>query len=115
MTAFFHPELRFHGPGGAELGREQLWDYFAACRAAFDDFTVTRQTLISDGGVHLAARTRFAGRFARPFTGLGDGPIQPNGKRIGYRPINIFRYAPNGQLIEEWVQYDAQAFVDQLR
>lgn len=115
MTAFFHPEFRFHGPSGAELGREQLWDYFAACRAAFDDFTVTRQTLISDGGVHLAARTRFAGRFARAFTGLGDGPIQPNGKRIEYRPINIFRYAPNGQLIEEWVQYDAQAFVDQLR
>lgn len=42
MDAFFHPQFRFHGPGGAELNREQLWNYFASCRAAFDDFTVTR-------------------------------------------------------------------------
>jgi predicted ester cyclase len=114
LAAYFHPDFRFHGPA-AELNREQLWRYFAACRAAFDDFTVTRQTILSDGGDHLAARTRFAGVFARPFTGLPDGPLKPNGKSFEYRPINIFRYAPNGQLIEEWVQYDVQGFVDQLR
>jgi predicted ester cyclase len=114
LRAYFHPDFRFHGPG-AELNREQLWSYFAACRAAFDDFTVTRQTILSDGGDHLAARTRFAGVFARPFTSLPDGPLEPNGKPFEYRPVNIFRFASNGQLIEEWVQYDVQGFVDQLR
>ena len=28
--------------------------------------------------------------------------------------INIFRFAPNGQLIEEWVEYDPSAFLTQL-
>jgi predicted ester cyclase len=114
LTAFFHPQFRFHGPSG-ELTREQLWGYFAACRAAFDDFTVTRQAVISDGGDYLATRTRFAGMFVRTFTGLREGALEPNGKRFEYRLINIFRYAPNGQLAEEWVQYDTSAFLAQLR
>lgn len=114
LAAFFHPQFRFHGPSG-ELTREQLWDYFAACRAAFDDFTVTRQAVISDGADYLATRTRFAGVFSRTFTGLPEGPLQPNGKRFEYRLINIFRYAPNGLLVEEWVQYDTRAFLAQLR
>lgn len=115
MAAFFHPQFRFHGPGGAELDREGLWKYFAACRAAFDDFSVTRQALMSDGDLYMASRTRFAGTFARAFTGLGGAPIPPNGRRIEYRVVNIFRYAPDGRLAEEWVQYDRQAFEDQLR
>jgi predicted ester cyclase len=115
LAAFFHPQFRFHGPGGAELNREQLWDYFAACRAAFDDFSVTRQALVSDGGDYIASRTRFAGVFARTFTGAPEGRIEPNGKRFAYRLMNIFRYAPNGQLVEEWAQYDRTAFLTQLR
>lgn len=114
LDAYFHPDFRFHGPG-AELNREQLWSYFAACREAFEDFSVTRQTILSDGGDHLAARTRFSGVFARTFNGSADGPLKPNGKRFEYRPINVFRYAPDGRLAEEWVQYDVKAFMDQLR
>lgn len=114
LDAFFHPDFRFHGPS-SELNREQLWSYFAACRNAFDDFSVTRQTILSDGGDHLAARTRFSGVFTRTFNGSPNAPIAPNGKRVEYRPINVFRYAPNGQLIEEWVQYDVRGFMDQLR
>ena len=114
MEAFFHPDFRFHGPGGAELDREQLWGYFAACRAAFDQFTVTRQTIMSDGDHHVATRTRFPGIFARPFSGTGE-LIPPNGKPFEYRLINIFRYAPDGRLIEEWVQYDRNDFLKQLR
>jgi predicted ester cyclase len=95
LAAFFHPQFRFDGPSG-ELTREQLWNYFAACREAFDDFTVTRQAVITDGADHLATRTRFAGVFVRTFSGLPEGPLQPNGKRFEYRVINFFRYAPNG-------------------
>jgi predicted ester cyclase len=114
LRAFFHPDFRFHGPS-SELDLPQLLEYFAACRAAFDDFSVTRQMIMSDGGEHLAARTRFAGIFARPFSGTGNGTLPPNGKPFEYRLINIFRYAPNGQLTEEWAQYDVQRFLDQLQ
>lgn len=115
MSAYFHPEYRFHGPGGTELDREKLWAYFAACRAAFDDFTVTRQAVVSDGADYLATRTRFAGRFVRPFTGMPGEPIPPNGRPVGYPLINIFRFASDGRLEEEWAQYDVAAFVTQLR
>ena len=114
LLAYFHPDYRFHGPGGAEFDREAVWGYFAACRAAFDSFSVTRQTIISDGQFHLAARTRFSGRFVRAFTGFGGEPIRPNGHHVEYSLINIFRFAPNGQLIEEWVEYDPSAFLTQL-
>ncbi|WP_407529364.1 ester cyclase [Methylobacterium oryzisoli] len=115
MMAFFHPSFRFHGPGGAELDRDRLFAYFAACRAAFDDFSVTRQALVSDGGDYLATRTRFAGIFARPFTASPKGTLEPNGKRFSYDLVNIFRYAANGRLAEEWLQYDTQSFLAQLQ
>jgi predicted ester cyclase len=73
------------------------------------------KALVSDGGDYMASRARFAGVFARTFTGLPDGPLEPNGKRFEYRVVNIFRYAPNGQLIVEWVQYDTRDFLAQLR
>ncbi len=114
LMTYFHPDYRFHGPGGAELDRDALWAYFAACRDAFDEFSVTRQSVVSDGADHIAARTKFAGVFVRPFAGLGGDPIQPNGRHVEYELINIFRFASNGQLVEEWVQYDSQAFVAQL-
>lgn len=112
--AFFHPHFRFHGPGGAELDREGLWAYFAACRAAFDEFTVTRQAVVSNGVDYVACRTRFAGQFVRPFTGVPGERIEPNGRPFEYRPINIFRYTSDGRLAEEWVQYDVAAFLAQL-
>lgn len=115
MAAFFHPQFRFHGPGGADFSREQLWAYFAACRAAFDDFTVTRQAIVSDGGDYMAARTRFAGLFARPFAASPAGTLQPNGRRFEYDLVNIFRYAADGRLAEEWAQYDVRKFLSQLQ
>lgn len=70
---------------------------------------------MSDGGDHLATRTRFAGTFARPFAGAPDAVILPNGRPFEYRLINIFRYASDGRLAEEWVQCDPAAFLAQLR
>jgi predicted ester cyclase len=111
---FFHPDFRFHGPDGGAVAREQLWAYFAACRRAFDDFSVTRQQIFSDGGDYLAARTTFYGVFRRPFTASPLGTLQPNGKPVFYKINNVFRYAPDGSLIEEWAQYDSRMFLQRL-
>ncbi|WP_161555609.1 ester cyclase [Sphingomonas carotinifaciens] len=114
LERFFDPDFQFHGPAGAELNRLQLWQYFAACRAAFDEFSVIRQMLMSDGHDYIAARTRFSGVFARTFAAQPDAPIQPNGKRLAYSLINISRYTADGRLAEEWAQYDTGTFMDQL-
>jgi hypothetical protein len=114
LARYFHPDFRFHAPDGSILTREQLWDYFAACRAAFDDFAVTRQQIFSDGGDYLAARTTFSGVFVRPFTASPIGTVQPHGKPVFYKINNVFRYAPDETLIEEWVQYDSRLFLERL-
>lgn len=111
---FFHPDFKFHGPDGATISREQLWDYFAALRAAFDDLSCTRQQIFSDGKDLLAARTTIGGVFARPFTASPIGILQPTGKPAYYRINNVFRYAADGSLIEEWAQYDSRLFLEQL-
>lgn len=114
MEAFFHPDFCFHGPDGGTLNREQLWNYFAACRGAFDDFKVTRQQIFSDGGEYVAARTRFSGVFVRPFTASPIGTLKPSGGPVFYTINNIFRYAADGRLIEEWAQYDSRLFLERL-
>lgn len=114
LEEYFHPDFVFHAPDGQTLTCEQLWEYFAACRAAFDDFKVTRQQIFSDGQDHLAARTTFSGTFARPFTASPIGTLQPHGRRVFYKINNVFRYAPDGRLAEEWVQYDSRLFLESL-
>ena len=113
MSKFFHPDFRFYGPDGVALTREELWDFFAACRAAFDDFAVTRQQIFEDGQ-YLGARTTFSGVFARPFTASPIGTIQPSGKPMFFNINNVFGYAPDGTLIEEWAQYDSRLFLERL-
>lgn len=114
MEAFFAPDFRFHGPDGETISREELWAYFAACRAAFDDFQVTRQAVFSDGGAYVGARTTFSGVFARRFEASPLGPLEPTGEPVIYRINNVFRYGDDGRLVEEWAQYDSRLFLDSL-
>lgn len=111
LEAYFHPDFRFHGPGGAELNREQLWAYFASIRRAMDGLTVERQAIIDDGGPYVTSRTRFDGVFTDVFDSTPVGSVQPTGQPFGYSATNIFRFHEDGRLIEEWVQYDR---LDQL-
>lgn len=113
MTNFFHPDFRFYGPDGVALTREELWDFFAACRTAFDDFAVTRQQIIEDGR-YVGARTTFSGTFARPFTASPMGTIQPSGKPMFFNINNVFGYAPDGALLEEYAQYDSRLLLERL-
>ena len=114
LEKFFHPDFRFHGPDGGSNTREEVWSIFAAYRAAFDDFKCTRQQIFSDGGAYVAARTTFSGVFAHPLTMPPVGRIEPHGGPVSYTIINIFRYAPDGRLIEEWAQYDSMLFLESL-
>lgn len=114
LEAFFAPDFRFHGPDGGTLSREELWDYFASCRRAFDNFQVTRQAIFSDGGALVAARTTFSGIFARRFDASPIGPLESTGGRAMYRIHNVFRYDDEGRLAEEWAQYDSRLFLETL-
>lgn len=113
VDAYFAPGFTFHGPDGRELNHEGLQGYFAALRAAFDDLTIERGIVVAEGN-HVACQTTIAGTFAREFTHSAVGPLPPNGQRVTFELINLFRYDDQGRLAEEWIQTDNRSVLRQL-
>jgi predicted ester cyclase len=113
VDAYFAPGFRWHGPDGAELDYEGLKGYFAALRAAFDDLTIERGIVVVEGD-HVACQTTIAGTFVREFTHSPVGPLPPNGNRVVFELMNIFRYDDEGRLAEEWVQTDHRSRLRQM-
>ncbi|GAB3213598.1 hypothetical protein GCM10027294_46550 [Marinactinospora endophytica] len=112
LDAYFADDFVFHGPDG-DMTYPQLKSFFAAMRAAFEGFSCERRTIVSEGD-HIASHTSMSGRFTAPFEASPVGTIAPTGKPMRLELINIFRYHENGQLAEEWVQYDNVGFLRQL-
>jgi predicted ester cyclase len=113
VDAYFAPEFVFHGPDGAELDYEGLKGYFASLRRAFDDLTISRGVIVTEGD-YVACQTTIAGTFVREFTHSPVGPLPPTGRRVAFELMNIFRYDEQGRLAEEWVQTDNRSRLRQL-
>ena len=113
VDAYFAPDFAFHGPDGAELDYEGLQDFFASLRAAFDDLTIRRGVLVVEGD-YIACQTTIEGTFVREFTHSPLGPLPPNGRRVVFDLMNIFRYDDQGRLAEEWLQTDNRSRLCQL-
>jgi predicted ester cyclase len=113
LDAYFAPGYEFHGPDGTELDYQGLKAYFASLRAAFDDLTIDRGIMLVEGD-YVACQTTIAGTFAREFTRSPVGPLPPNGKRVVFDLINIFRYDQHGRIAEEWIQTDNRGRLRQL-
>jgi predicted ester cyclase len=113
VDAYFSPDFAFHGPDGAEMDYEGLKGYFASLRAAFDDLTISRGIMVVDGD-YAACQTTITGTFVREFTRSPVGPLPPNGSRVVFELMNIFRYDEQGRLAEEWLQTDNRSRLRQL-
>lgn len=61
-----------------------------------------------------AARTTFSGVFKRPFPKSPIGTIRSNRNPVFYKINNVFRYAPDRRLIEEWAQYDSRLLLERM-
>lgn len=112
-TYFDTEKFRFHGPDGFESGFDGLNAYFASLREAFDDRSIRRGIVVAEGD-HLACQTWIEGTFVREFTQSPAGPLPPNGERIVFDLINIFRFDDRGRLVEEWVRTDNRGLLRQL-
>jgi predicted ester cyclase len=104
---------RFHGPDGFEADYAGLTNYFKAIRAAFDDRSIRRGIIVAEGE-YIACQTWIEGRFVREFTHSPAGPLPPNGQRIVWDLLNVFRFDDHGRLVEEWVRTDYRSFLRQL-
>jgi predicted ester cyclase len=114
IAQYFDTEnFRFHGPDGFDTGYEGLSAYFASIRAAFDDRSIKRGIIIAEGNL-IACQTWIEGRFVREFTMSPAGPLPPNGARVTWDLINIFRFDEQGRLVEEFVRADYRSFLRQL-
>jgi predicted ester cyclase len=115
LATYFDTEnFRFHGPDGFESDYAGLaGDYFAAIRAAFDDRSIRRGIVVVEGD-HIACQTWIEGTFVNEFTQSPAGAVPPNGQRIVFDLINIFRFDEQGRLLEEWVRTDYRSFLRQL-
>ncbi|MEU5159400.1 ester cyclase [Streptomyces sp. NPDC020875] len=112
-TYFDTERFRFHGPDGFESDFDGLSAYFAAVREAFDDRSIRRGIVVAEGD-HIACQTWIEGTFVREFTRSPAGPLPPNGERVVFDLINIFRFDDRGRLVEEWVRIDNRALLRQL-
>ena len=112
-TYFATEEFRFHGPDGFESDYVGFTDYFGSIRAAFDDRLIRRGIVVVEG-LHVACQTWMEGIFVRKFTQSPVGPLPPNGQRVVWDLMNIFRFDERGRLVEEWVRTDYRSFLRQL-
>lgn len=110
---YFSPDFRFHGPGGFESDYAGLSEYFESVRAAFDDRSIRRGIIVAQGN-DIACQTWIEGTFVREFTHSPAGPLPPNGKRVVFDLINIFRMDDEGRLVDEYVRVDNKSVLDQL-
>ena len=106
-------QFRFHGPDGFEANYAGLADYFQAVRAAFDDRSIRRGITIAEGQ-YIACQTWIEGTFVREFAQSPAGPLSPNGQRVVWDLVNIFRFDGHARLVEEWVRTDYRSFLRQL-
>ena len=101
---------RFHGQDGFEADYAGLTDYFKSLRAAFDDRSIRRGIIIVEGN-NIACQTWIEGTFVQEFTHSPAGPLPPNGKRVVFDLMNIFRFDDQGRIIEEWVRTDNRSLL----
>ena len=113
LDDYFSPEFVFHDPNGGQLDFGGLKALFAAMRAAFTDFSVTRGIVMVEGD-YVGSQTRMTGTFEHEFTASPVGTLPPTGAPFTLNLQNLFRYDSDGRLAEEWVQYDQRDMLRQL-
>ncbi len=113
VADYFAPAFTFHGPGGFESDYAGLASYFESLRAAFDDRSIRRGIVLVESN-QIACQTWIEGTFVHEFTQSPMGPVAPNGKRVIFDLINIFRVDDEGRLVEEYVATDNRNVLEQL-
>jgi len=103
----------FHGPDGFDTDYAGLTRYFQSIRAAFEDRTIRRGIIIAEGDL-IACQTWIEGTFTHPFTRSPAGELKPNGARVVWDLMSIFRFDDHGRLVEEFVRTDNRSFLRQL-
>jgi hypothetical protein len=103
--SYFDTEnFAFHGPDGFDSDYAGLTEYFQSIR---------RGIIVAEGDL-IACQTWIEGTFTRPFTHSPAGKLEPNGARVVWDLMSMFRFDDRGRLVEEFVRTDNRSFLRQL-
>src|ERR1700683_5587319 len=91
----------FHGPDGFASDSSGHTEYFQSVRAAFQDRTIRRGIIVAEGDL-ISCQTWIEGTFTGPFTHSPVGNLEPNGARVVWDLMSMFRFDDRGRLAEEF-------------
>jgi len=99
-----------HQPDGSvlERGPEDVKRFMGEFREAFHDFHSTIEDQIAEGD-KVVTRWRMRGTHEGEFRG-----IAPTGKELEVTGIGIFRFSPEGKVVESWDSFDQLGMMQQL-
>jgi steroid delta-isomerase-like uncharacterized protein len=91
-----------HQPDGSTLerGPEDVKRFIGEFRSAFPDLRISIDEQIAEGD-KVVIRVTFRGTHQREFRGMA-----PTGREIEVKGITIFRFSPEGKVVESWDSYD---------
>jgi steroid delta-isomerase-like uncharacterized protein len=99
-----------HQPDGSALerGPDDVKGFMGEFHRAFPDFHTTIEDQIAEGD-RVVTRWRMRGTHEGEFRG-----IAPTGKELDVTGIGIFRFSPEGKVVESWDNFDQLGMMQQL-
>ena len=91
-----------------ERGPEDVKRFMGEFREGFPDFHSTIEDMVAEGD-KVATRWTMRGTHRGEFRG-----IAPTGKQIAVTGIGIFRFSPEGKVVESWDNFDQLGMMRQL-
>jgi steroid delta-isomerase-like uncharacterized protein len=98
-----------HQPDGSTLerGPEDVKRFHREYHSAFSDFHLSIEDQIAEGD-KVVSRYTMRGTHQGDFRGLA-----PTGKEVELKAVTIFRFSPEGKVVETWDSYDQLSLVRQ--
>jgi len=98
-----------HQPDGSTLerGPEDVKRFQREFHSAFYDFRISIEDQIAEGD-KAVSRITIRGIHQRAFRGMA-----PTGKEIELKGVTIFRFSPEGKVVETWDSYDQMSLMRQ--
>jgi serine phosphatase RsbU (regulator of sigma subunit) len=98
-----------HQPDGSTLvrGPEDVKRFHREFHSAFSNFHINIEEQIAEGD-KVVSRYTMRGTHQRAFRGMA-----PTGKEIELKAVTIFRFSPEGKVVETWDSYDQLSLMRQ--
>ena len=98
-----------HQPDGSTLvrGPEDVKRFQGEYHSAFPDFHINIEEQIAEGD-EVVSRYTIRGTHQRAFRGMA-----PTGKEVELKAVTIFRFSPEGKVVETWDPYDQLSLMRQ--